>query len=129
MLFDYCFCCTIPPMAGSLKELTEKLIDFRNRRDWKQFHTPRNLAESLAIESAEVLELFQWKSREEVEKYLEEHKKDLAEEIADVLNYLLLLAHETEIDPTKALEEKIKLNEKRYPEKKSKGTAKKYTEL
>lgn len=116
-------------MAVSIEELTERLIDFRDRREWKKFHTPRNLAESLAIESAEVLELFQWKSREEVKQYLEEHKEDLAEEIADVLNYLLLLAHETGIDPTKALEEKIKLNEKRYPEKKSKGTAKKYTEL
>ncbi len=114
-------------MADSIKELTKKLIEFRDRRDWKKFHTPRNLAESLAIESAEVLELFQWKSREEVEKYLEENKEDLSEEIADVLNYLLLLAHETGIDPAKALEKKIKLNEKRYPEEKSKGSAKKYT--
>jgi NTP pyrophosphatase (non-canonical NTP hydrolase) len=116
-------------MSDSIKNLTKKILDFRDRRDWKMFHTPRNLAESLAIEAAEVLELFQWKSKKEVEKYLTKNKDDLAEEIADVLNYLLLLAHETGIDPAKALEDKLELNEKRYPENKARGSAKKYTEL
>lgn len=109
--------------------LTEKIIKFRNARDWKQFHNPKDMAISLVLEASEVLEHFQWKNREEIEKYLKDNKDELAEELADVLHWVLLISNDLKIDIAKALRKKLKKNEKRYPVKKSKGTAKKYTEL
>jgi len=115
-------------MSSTLGGLQKRIVSFRDRRDWKKFHTPKNLAESLVLEAAEVLELFQWKTDEEMKTYLETHKDELSDEMADVLNYLLILANETGIDLMVALEKKIEKNEKRYPEDRAKGSAKKYTE-
>jgi NTP pyrophosphatase (non-canonical NTP hydrolase) len=109
-------------MDGHLK----KIIKFQQDRDWKQFHTPKNLAISLALEASEILEIFQWTKDSNVP----ETKKALLEhEIADVYYYLLLLAHETGIDIKKAFDKKMKINLKNYPVKKSRGNSKKYTEL
>lgn len=101
----------------SISELHERLVDFRDRRDWKKFHRPKDLALSISIESAELLELFQWKSDSEIEA--ERESGDLAEavsdEIADVLIYLVLLAGDLGIDPVAAAHNKITRNEKRFP--------------
>lgn len=113
----------------SIEDITEKILKFREDRDWKQFHNPKDVALSLVLESTELLEHFQWKNGEELEKYLEEHKQEVAEELADVLNWVLLLSHDLEIDLVKASEEKIKKNALKYPIEKAKGKATKYRKL
>lgn len=102
---------------------------FRDERDWKQFHTPRNLAESLVLEAAEVLEHFQWKTDKEITDYLKKHKQEFSHELADALIYILMLADSQGIDLGVAVREKMKLNAKKYPVSKSKGKATKYTKL
>ncbi len=100
-----------------LNEITEILIEFRDRRNWKKYHTPKNLAVSVAIEVGELLELFQWKSDAEIEELLrdENYRNRVGEEISDILIYLLTLAHECDIDIEKAIMEKIRKNEDKYP--------------
>ncbi|GLH63077.1 nucleotide pyrophosphohydrolase [Parageobacillus sp. G301] len=109
-----------------MKHLQQKIIEFRDARNWKQFHTPKDLAISLSLEAGELLENFQWKSSEEAVKTNLENIKD---EIADVVIYALLLSHELGIDLEKAVIDKIKKNEQKYPIEKSFGSKKKYTEL
>jgi len=101
-----------------ISELQELTVKFRDDRDWEQFHTGSNLAKSVCIEAAELLELFQW--NEDVDK------KALSEEMSDVLSYLLLLADRFEIDLANAYLNKIKKNDKKYPIEKFKGSSKKY---
>ncbi|WP_048093156.1 MazG-like family protein [Geoglobus acetivorans] len=102
-----------------ISDLTEMLIDFRDRREWKKYHTPKNLALSVAIEVGELLELFQWKKDDEILRELEndDYRSRIGEEISDVLIYLLPLAHECRIDVEKAIVDKIKKNEQKYPER------------
>jgi len=76
-----------------IKKLTQKIIKFRNARDWKQFHDPKDLAISLTLEAAEVLEHFQWKSKEEMRKYIRTNKNHIGEELADVFYWVLLMSH------------------------------------
>lgn len=112
-----------------IKALQKKYIKFRNERDWAQFHNPKDLAISLALEAAEVLEHFQWKTPEEIEKYIKSEKiEHLKDEVADVAIYLFLLTHELGIDLEKAYLDKVKKNDKKYPVKKAKGSYKKYNE-
>jgi len=108
----------------NIKELQEKVVKFRDERDWKKFHTPKNLAISISIESAELLEFFQWDEGD-----IEKNKKEISYEIADILIYMLLFAHECGINLEKSVLEKLKINENRYPIDKAKGTSKKYTKL
>lgn len=112
-----------------IKQLTEKIIKFRDERDWKQFHSPKDLAMDLSIEAAEVLELFLWKSPEEIKEYVKTHKEEIEEELADVLYTVLLTSHDLEIDVARALEQKIKKNAKKYPVEKAKGVHTKYNKL
>lgn len=116
-------------MENELKKLTERIINFRDARDWKQFHKPKDLAVSLSLEASEVLEHFQWKSEAEIEDYVKTNKEEIADEMADVLNYLLIMAHDLDIDLVAAEEKKVAKNESKYPVEKAKGNAKKYTEL
>ena len=102
---------------------------FRDARDWKQFHNPRNLAESLVLEAAEVMEHFQWKTDREIKEHLKKNKRDFSHELADVLHYLILLAEETNVDLLQAVEEKLAISELKYPVSKSKGKAIKYNKL
>jgi len=106
--------------------LLQKLIEFRDQRNWKQFHNPKDLAISLVLEAGELLENFQWKSSEQA---VREKRDDIEEEMADVLMYLLLLANELGIDLEKAVIDKIAKNVEKYPESKSYGSSKKYTDL
>lgn len=113
----------------SIEELTKKIIAFRDKRDWKQFHNPKDLAISLCLEAAEVLEHFQWKSKEEIEEYIKTHKEHIGEELADVLYWVLLMSHNLDIDILDALDKKIDENEMKYPVNKSKGKHIKYNKL
>jgi NTP pyrophosphatase (non-canonical NTP hydrolase) len=114
---------------SDLQRLTREIIDFRDRRDWKQFHNPKDLALSLVLEATEVLEHFQWKNKEEIEKHLVDKKEDVADELAYVLYWVLLMSHDFDIDVIESLEKKLEKNAAKYPEDKAKGTHKKYTEL
>ena len=108
---------------SEISELTQKLIAFRDARDWKQFHNPKDLAIALSIESAELLEAFLWKSSEEASK------DKIKEELADVLAYAFLLANGCGLDVTEIVSAKIEANSLKYPVDKSKGSAKKYNEV
>ncbi|RJG12305.1 nucleotide pyrophosphohydrolase [Pseudomonas cavernicola] len=101
----------------------KKLRQFRDERDWKKFHNPKDLALALSIESSELLEAFLWKSPEEADI------EKIKEELADVFSYALLLAESYELDVQQIVLDKIEINEKKYPVSKAKGSAKKYTEL
>lgn len=110
-------------------ELTKRIIAFRDARDWKQFHNPKDLSLSLVLEATEVMEHFQWKNKEEIEKYIIEAKVEIGEELADVLYWVLLMGHDLNIDVLDALDEKMKKNEAKYPVEKAKGKHTKYTKL
>jgi NTP pyrophosphatase (non-canonical NTP hydrolase) len=112
-----------------IKELTEKIINFRKKRDWEQFHKPKDIAISLSLEASEVLEHFQWKSNEEIEKYVKGSKEEIGEELADVLYWVLLMSHDLKINILSSLEKKLKKNGKKYPVKKAKGVHTKYDKL
>lgn len=116
-------------VMNPIEELTDRILVFRKARDWEQFHNPKDVALSLVLEAAEVMEHFQWKNPEEIKKHVETHRDDIGEEIADVFYWVLLLSHDLGIDPVEALRRKIEKNEKKYPVEKSKGVATKYTEL
>ena len=109
-----------------MKRNIQRILNIRKERDWEQFHLPKNLAISLVLEAAEVLEVFQWSKDHNVP---EGKKVNLADELADVYYWLLLLAYDMDIDLEKALSDKIDKNEKKYPIDKSKGNAKKYNEF
>ena len=115
-------------MSG-IQDLTKKLIDFRNARDWQQFHNPKDLALSLTLEAAEVLEHFQWKSKEEIDEYIRTHKEEIGEELADVFNWVLILSHDIGLNILEASKKKISKNGEKYPIDKAKGKHTKYTEL
>lgn len=113
----------------SIKRLTQKIVEFRDNRDWKQFHNPKDVALSLVLEATEVLEHFQWKNREDVDRYIETNKEEISEELADVLYWVLLMSHDLGIDIEKSLDRKLDINDKKYPVEKAKGSSKKYNQL
>ena len=97
------------------------VVKFTKDRDWDQFHSPANLAKSIAIESGELLECFQWNDNYD--------KKEVCKELADVVNYAILLADKLGVSLEDIVMEKLEENSKKYPVNKSKGNSKKYTEL
>ena len=111
------------------KELTDMILKFREERDWKQFHNPKDSAIALSLEAMEVLEHFHWRNKEEIEQYIKEKKKEIGDELADVLFWVLLLSHDLGIDPEEAFLTKMEENKKKYPIEKAKGKHLKYTEL
>jgi NTP pyrophosphatase (non-canonical NTP hydrolase) len=113
------------------KDVQSALLAFRDARDWKQFHTPRQLAAALAIEAGELQQTMLWKTDAEVEAGLADGtlKGEVADEIADVLSFALLLAHDLRLDPAELIAAKLKKNEQRYPVEKSRGKATKYDKL
>jgi len=104
-----------------MEELTKKIRKFNEERDWDQFHSPENLAKSIVIEAGELLECFQWNA--------DFDKLELESEIADVMNYCLLLCDKIGVDPKKIILKKLKISEKKYPVEKAKGNSTKYTKL
>tara|TARA_R110001583_G_scaffold177418_2_gene332599 strand:- start:100204 stop:100554 length:351 start_codon:yes stop_codon:yes gene_type:complete len=110
-------------------EILERLISFRRERDWEKFHNPKDLAISLSIEASELLEWFQWKTNDEINRQLKTDKRQaLEDELADVTAYLAYLCHDLGVDINQALAAKIEKNAAKYPIEKVKGRADKYTE-
>ena len=116
-------------MADRLDKITNRIIGFRNARDWAQFHDPKNLAEALSIEAGELLENFLWKTTEQSRNLTAEELKNVKEELADIFIFLTYLSEEYKIDLLKEVEKKIAVNEAKYPVEKAKGSNKKYSDL
>ena len=112
----------------SFEEITQYLREFAQKRDWVQFHSPKNLAMALSVEVAELLEHFQWLSENESLNLSEEKRQAVADELADVQLYLLRLADRVNVDMVKAIASKTQKNEEKYPVDLVKGSSKKYTE-
>lgn len=110
----------------NLDELKHYLRHFAQLRDWQQFHSPKNLSMALAVEAAEILEHFQWLTEAQCQSLEEEKLNAIADEIADVQMYLVLLADRLNIDILAAAKNKSLKNEQKYPVDKVKGSAKKY---
>jgi NTP pyrophosphatase (non-canonical NTP hydrolase) len=106
--------------------LIEDIVNFRDERDWQQFHNPKDLALSLSLEASELLENFQWKTSEEA---INDNIENITDEIADVVIYALLISNELKINLEQAILEKIRKNRQKYPVNKSFGSSKKYTEF
>ena len=104
-----------------MEELTQKIREFAEERDWLQFNTPENLAKSISIVAGELLECFQWNSNYD--------KDELKYEIADVMNYCILLCHQIGVDPKEIVLEKMNISAKKYPIEKAKGKSTKYNKL
>ncbi len=110
-------------MTGvQMDELIEKIIQFRDERDWKKFHDPKDLALSISLESSELLELFQWKNSQQA---IEQNYSDMQDEIADILIYTLTLVHDLNIDVKDAILQKINKNAEKYPISSFKGSSQK----
>ena len=104
-----------------MDEIFEEIIKFQHERDWKKFHTPENLAKSISIEAAELLEHFQWGNDYDV--------TEVSEELADVLNYCIQMANKLGVDPKQIVLDKMEKTAKKYPVEKAKGKSTKYNKL
>ncbi len=113
----------------TLHDLTKMVLKFRDQRDWRQFHNPKDLALTLVLEATEVLEHMQWRTGKELRAHLKKKHVDVGHELADVLHLLLLLADDLKVDLEAAFIDKMRVNEGKYPVEKARGSAKKYTEL
>lgn len=113
----------------SIGKFIQTIVAFRDARNWKQFHNPKDMALSLALESVEVLEHFQWKNGDELDRYIKENRSAIGEELADVLYWVLLMSHDLNIDIGSAFGKKMRTNAKKYPVKKARGKSTKYSEL
>ncbi|AYW48401.1 nucleotide pyrophosphohydrolase [Tetragenococcus osmophilus] len=111
---------------SSNESIMSKINQFRDDRNWRQFHNEKDLAISISIEASELLELFQWKSSTEVK---DKKLSRIKEELADVLIYSYMMADNLDLDVEEIISEKLKLNEKKYPVDKAKNKNDKYTEL
>ena len=109
-----------------MEEVIRKVIEFRDQRNWGQFHNPKDLSISLALEASELLENFQWRTNEEA---LTENQENIRDEMADVAIYLIALADLLDVDMEEAILSKLAKNAKKYPVDKSYGSLKKYTKL
>ena len=112
-----------------INKLTEMIITFRDERDWKQFHNPKDSAIALVSEAVEVLDELKWKNPQEIEKYLNNHKSKIADELCDVLFWVLLMVHDLKIPLEKQFKSKMKENKKKYPVSKARGKHTKYNQL
>lgn len=112
---------------ATITSLRNDLRRFAAARDWQQFHTPKNLAMALSVETAELLECFQWLTPEQSAKLPARDRRAVEEEVADVLLYLLRLTDVLDIDPLQAAQRKMKLNARKYPVALSRGSSRKYS--
>ncbi len=104
-----------------MEDLVKKIIEFNEERDWDQFHSPENLAKSISIEAGELLECFQWNNEYDIE--------EVKDELADVINYCLLLADKLKLNPEKIVLDKMEKTAIKYPIEKAKGISTKYNKL
>ncbi|MFT7645143.1 MAG: NTP pyrophosphatase (non-canonical NTP hydrolase) [Candidatus Paceibacteria bacterium] len=114
---------------SDLGKLQDRVLKFRDERNWKQFHNPKDLAISLLAEATELLDEFKWKDTKAVEKHIKDNKESVSDEVMDVLYHVLLISADLNIDIVSEFERKMKVNENKYPIKKASGKNKKYTEL
>jgi len=111
------------------KTLLEVILEFRQARDWEQFHSARNLATAISVEAAELLESFIWASDKQVQEIVQSRHAEITEEIADIAILLTYLAHDLSIDIDVAVRKKIQVNATKYPVEKARGSNKKYSDL
>lgn len=123
-------------MSDTIMELTARILAFRDARDWAQFHSPKNLSMALAIEAAEIMDIFRWSTEIESRQIATNRPgaaanpaalTQVTEEIADVAVFLLILCHETGVDLREAVLAKLRDNELRYPVEQARGRAEKWT--
>jgi dCTP diphosphatase len=110
-----------------MDDMLKRIVSYVDARDWRQFHNPKDNAISLALEAAEVMEHFQWKNPEEIKAHLKAHKQEVADELVDVLYWVLLMSYYLDIDLEDAFDKKMAQNENKYPVDKAKGSHSKYT--
>jgi dCTP diphosphatase len=115
-------------MKLTFEDVRKKALEFRQAREWEQFHAPKNLAEGISIEAGELLENFLWKTCEESRDLSDKELKNLREEVGDILLFLIYMCDSFNIDLMAATSEKIDINEKKYPAHKARGNRQKYTE-
>ena len=116
----------------NIQELKNLAADFRDKRDWLQFHDPKNLAEAISIEAGELLELFLWQTPEQIADKLKNQagfKEEVGDELADIINFCLNFSDVTGIDISEEVIKKLEKSEQKYPADKAKGVATKYTKL
>lgn len=113
-----------------IHELKEKIKEFCDARDWDQFHNAKELAIALSIEASELLEIFRWKTHEEVDELFKDEKKkeEIEDELADIMYFLVRIAQKYDLDLSEALDRKMEKNNNKYPVDKAKGSHKKYDE-
>jgi NTP pyrophosphatase (non-canonical NTP hydrolase) len=116
-------------LEDSVEDVLKRIRQFRDERDWMKFHDPKNLAMSISIEAAELLEHFQWKTGEEAVEYAVKNREAIADEIADVAIYLLEFADNVGVDLVTAVHRKLDKNAAKYPVEKARGVATKYDKL
>ena len=112
----------------NLDNLTLRLREFADKRDWEQFHSPKNLSMALIAEAAELIEHFQWLTQEQSANLPADKLKEVEQELADILNYIIRISDKLGIDLIEAANRKIEINEEKYPVDEVKGSSKKYTE-
>src|SRR5438874_9705569 len=113
----------------TIAELTRLAIAFRDAREWRQFHNPKDVALSMALEVAELIEIMQWKNGPELLEHLAAQREHVGQELSDVLYWVLVLAHDQGIDLASAFRAKLQHNAEKYPVEKAKGVARKYRDL
>jgi NTP pyrophosphatase (non-canonical NTP hydrolase) len=116
-------------MSDRLTEVIRQIIKFRDDRDWRQFHDPKNLAEAISIEAGELLENFLWLTSDESRHMDSARLGRVREEVGDVLILTMYLCHGLDIDPIDAMESKLRLNHQKYPVDRARGRRDKYTRL
>jgi dCTP diphosphatase len=114
--------------ANDFNTLRDRLKAFAQERDWEQFHSPKNLAMALIVEAAELLEHFQWLTLEQSESLSGDKRREVELEMADIFIYLMRLSERLDVDLLEVVEDKIKMNEEKYPADVVRGSAKKYSE-
>ncbi len=120
---------TMNDRTATIKEIQDKVTRFVEERNWRQFHSPLNMAINLSVEASELLEIFTWSDKEKSYKVVEDKRDAIENEVADILYNLVDFCKQSNIDLAAAFEKKMQLNEKKYPVEKSYGSEKKYTEL
>lgn len=115
----------------NFQNILQRIKRFRDAREWMQFHNPKDMAQAISIEAGELQELFLWKNDQEIKQFLKDkkNKNEVADELADIFNYAIELADNLGIDIEKAIENKFKKSEIKYPVNKSKGKSTKWTKL
>lgn len=113
----------------TIEDLTRRICDFRDARDWQQFHNPKDMAVAIAAEAGELLQHFVWKQPQQLPQLLRDKRAEITDEIADVAILLFELAHNLDIPLAEAMQAKLERNEARYPADKSRGNNRKYNEL